>query len=427
MRKVLIIANLFYASPRMPGLAKYLPEFGWQPIILTTPLGDRPDESFGPPNDFKKKNRVVETFGYISRKDAAFRTKERLNLASKKSYRYVRPFLRFLYKYYLELVQYPDAEKGWKSFAVKAGNELLQSEDIDVMISSSSPVTCHIIAKELKSRHNIPWVADLRDLWTQNHDYPYSSLRKLLETRLERKTLSAADALVTVSQPWAKKLEMLHKREAYAITNGFDPDKMSNGKASLTSKFTITYTGQIYSARAKQDPSKLFLALKDLISLGAMDPKDVEVRFYGSENRSLASKIEEYGLWTIVKQCGIVSREISFEKQRESQLLLLLKWEDPQERGWHSLKIFEYLAARRPVLATGGTDDILTELLNETNAGIDAQAVDDVKNALMKFYTEYKLRGKVSYLGNMEQVNKYSYREMAGKFAEVFNTITTKH
>jgi hypothetical protein len=196
----------------MPGLAKYLPEFGWQPIILTTPLGDRSDESFGPPNDFKKKNRVVETFGYISRKDAAFRTKERLNLASKKSYRYVRPFLRFLYKYYLELVQYPDAEKGWKSFAVKAGNELLQSEDIDVMISSSSPVTCHIIAKELKSRHNIPWVADLRDLWTQNHDYPYSSLRKLLETRLERKTLSAADALVTVSQPWAKKLEMLHMR-----------------------------------------------------------------------------------------------------------------------------------------------------------------------------------------------------------------------
>jgi glycosyltransferase involved in cell wall biosynthesis len=413
MKKVLIIAHLFHASPRIPGLARYLPEFGWQPIILTTPLGDRPDERFGPPNAFREKNRVIETYGYSSPYG-----KKRL---TSKKYSRVRPFLKFLYKYYREIAHYPDSERGWKPFAVKAGDELLQNEDIDAMISSSSPVTTHIIASELKKRHKTPWVADFRDLWTQNHNYSYSPLRRLFEKRLELKTLSTADALATVSQLWAKELGMLHRREVYTITNGFDPDKMSNEKANLTLKFTITYTGQIYT---KQDPSKLLLALKDLISRGAIDPKDVEVRFYGPADGSLAKKIEKYRLSAIVRQYGIVPRAVSFEKQRESQLLLLLKWEDPWEHGWYSGKIFEYLAAKRPILATGGTNDVITELLNETNAGINAQTVVDVKNALRKLYTEHKLKGKISYQGSIEKVNKYSYREMARKFAEVINTVT---
>ncbi len=124
-----------------------------------------------------------------------------------------------------------------------------------------------------------------------------------------------------------------------------------------------------------------------------------------------------------LRQCGIVPREISFEKQRESQLLPLLKWEDPRERGIYTGKVFEYLAAKRPILATGGTDDVVKELLNETSAGIDAQSVEDIKSALRKFYAEYKLSGKITYQGNAEKVNKYSYREMAKKFVDVINTI----
>jgi glycosyltransferase involved in cell wall biosynthesis len=413
VKKVLIIAHLFQASPRILGLAKYLPEFGWQPVILTTPLGDRPSGRFGSPNDFRKNNRVIETYGYSS-------PYGKKRLASKK-YSRVRPFLKFLYKYPREIVRYPDSEKGWKPFAVEAGDELLQNEDVDAIISCSSPVTTHIIASELKIRHKIPWVADFRDLWTQNHNYPYSILRKLFEKKLELKTLSTADALVTGSPLWTEKLKTLHKgKRTYTITNGFDPEKMSDGKTNLTSKFTITHTGQIYT---KQDPSKLLAALKDLISERAIESKDVDVRFYGPENGLLAKKIEEYGLSAIVRQCGIVPREISLEKQRESQLLLLLKWEDPQERGVIPGKVFEYLAARRPILATGGTDDVVKELLNETSAGINAQTVEDIKSTLRKLYAEYKLKGKTISQENTEKINKYSYREMAKKFVEVINTI----
>ncbi len=193
MKKVLIIANLFHASPRIPGLVKYLPEFGWQPIILTPPLGEKPYLRFGgPPADFVKSEvRIIETeysyvicfwkkiMGFNPSEDVGEQIKNRFNITSEKS---LYPFLSGLYKKVDAIIKYPDAEKGWKPFATKAGDDLLQNEDIDAMISSSSPVTSHIIAKELKEKHKIPWIADLRDLWTQNHDYSYGNIRKFVSS-----------------------------------------------------------------------------------------------------------------------------------------------------------------------------------------------------------------------------------------------------
>jgi len=435
MSKVLIIADLFHASPRIPGLVKYLPEFGWKPIILTTPIGDNPESRFGPPNDFKNNNRVIETncppvlsflrkmLGFNQSEDIGLQAKTRLNITSEKP---AYPFLSWIHKKSDAIIKYPDAEKGWKSFAIRAGDDLLQNEDIDAMISSSSPVTSHIIAKELRNKHKIPWIADLRDLWTQNHNYHHDNIRKFFEQKLELRTLRVADALVTVSPIWAEELKMLHRgKKTYTITNGFDPDKMSVGKADLTSKFTITYTGQIYTGR--EDPSKLLAALHDLVSDGTMHSNDVEVRFYGPDNELLVKKIEEYGLLDLIKQYGIVPREISFEKQRESQILLLLNWErewdDQRERGWYPLKVFEYLAAQRPILAIGGSgDDVVKELLDETNAGMYAPSVEDIKSILKEVYVEYKNKGKLSYNGDLEEIDKYSYREMARKFAEILDS-----
>jgi len=408
---------LFYASPRIPGLAKYLPEFGWQPIILTAPLGEDPDSRFGPPNDFRKKNRVIETHGYASEKAVASGARKRLGRW--------KPLLRFFYRRYSEIVHYPDKEKGWIPFAVDAGEKLLENEAVDAIVSSYSPATCHIVARKLKEKRSIPWVADFRDLWTQNHNYPYSSLRKFFEKRLELRTLSTADALVTTSTFWAEKLKRLHGKAAYAITNGFDPETMAKGKAHLTKRFTITYTGQIYGGR--QDPAKLLAALKALISEGTVDPKNVEVRFYGTESEQLKREAERYGLSDVVRQYGVISRTAAFEKQRESQLLLLLNWEDPLEKGTYTGKIFEYLAAQRPILATGGFGrDVVEELLAETNSGIYCSAVEEIKKAVRELYLEYQTKGKVAYHGIVEKIGKYSYREMAKNFAEILDNLTER-
>jgi hypothetical protein len=230
MKKVLIVAHLLRASPRIPGLAKYFPEFGWQPIVLTAPVGKKPDSRFGPPDDFAKSVRIVETpysdifglwrrlFRLDSSKPIGDQVKEKLGITSKRS--------SALLRLGGAIICYPDEDKGWKNFAVRAGREFLQNEDVDAMISSSPPVTSHLIAEELKVRHEVPWMVDLRDLWSQNHYYPYGPVRRLIDRRLELKTLSAADALVAVSQPYAEELKTLHKGKLiYSITNGFDPEQ----------------------------------------------------------------------------------------------------------------------------------------------------------------------------------------------------------
>ena len=149
---------------------------------------------------------------------------------------------------------------------------------------------------------------------------------------------------------------------------------------------------------------------------------DIEVRFFGPRNESFADKIEQHELSNIVHQFGVVPRDVSYEKQRESQILLLMKWEDAKQQVCTG-KIFEYFGAGRPILATGGYHDVVSELLFETSAGIDAPNIEDIKSALKGYYEDYKRNGEVSYQGKMEMINKYSYREMARKYADILEEI----
>jgi hypothetical protein len=125
-----------------------------------------------------------------------------------------------------------------------------------------------------------------------------------------------------------------------------------------------------------------------------------------------------------VKQHGRVAKEVALEKQKESHLLLLLDWDDPNEKGVYSGKVFEYLGARRPILTIGGSiGDVVHKLLIETKAGIQATNLPTAKKVLAKLYQEYKLKGKVVYNGIEGELNKYSHREMARKFSEILNQL----
>lgn len=427
MKKVLIIANLYHASPRIPGIAKYLYDFGWEPTVLTVPIKEDQRNRLFFPADFKKRVRIIEAsysgdifkfwrklfrfFGFDTNTSILNQIKEEISISSQKS------LIDYIFNIYMTFFGYPDEERGWMKPALRSASNLFKKEKFDAIISSSSPVTVHIIAHKLKKTHKIPWLADLRDLWTQNHNYNYFWPRKKIEQKLEIKILSIADLLTTVSKPLAEKLGELHEGEKiYIITNGFDPDKINDPIVKLTEKFTITYTGQIYSG--KQDPFKILVALKELVLEGTINPNDVELRFYGPENYWFQKEIEKSKLSFVIKQYGLISRESSLEKQRNSQLLLLLNWEDRQERGIYTGKIFEYLAARRPILATGGFENgIVEKLLRETRTGINCPRIEDIKNYLKIVYLEYKRKGRLVFTGNIEKTNKYSYKTIARELA----------
>lgn len=428
MKKVLIISYHFppstaVGSLRIQGLAKFLPDFGWEPTILTAKLSNVSEAH----TDMRV--RLIET----PYEDLLITWKKKLGLKLDKTveeqfgsptYKNKKMIMDIILNCWEEIFAYPDANKGWYKFAVEAGDKLLQEGNFDAIISSSSPATPHIIAKELKIKYNMPWIADLRDLWTQNHYYHYSFMRKLIERRLEVRTLCLADALVTVSQPLAKKLKKLHKgKRIYAIPNGFDPDE-KKVDTLLSDKFSIVYTGSLY--QGKRNPEPLFAALRELILEGNIDSNDITVDFYGPKEDWLENDIKRYGLQDIVNEYGGISRDFALEKQRETQVLLLLLWDHPEEIGVYTGKIFEYLAAQRPILAIGGPEGVVKDLLAETNAGVYATSVDDVKKALEEYYNEYKRKGNIEYKGERAKIDKYSQREMARKFAAVLGTLTRK-
>lgn len=427
MNKVLIITYFFaegltIAGLRPLGLAKYLPDFGWKPVIVTAKapglkdpgfevLETQMSDSLNLVKKLLKINSEQTLMAQIAQLKRKLRVKSDTSLLDK------------LLALIGEVTAYPDFQKGWRRVAAETARTAFQQNDIRAIISISSPVTAHLVASGLKNEFRVPWLADFRDLWTQNHYYPYSRIRRKREEKLELKTLAGADALVTVSGPVAQELGELHKNKpVYAIPNGFDPEILAHVPDCLSKKFTLTYTGNIYPG--KQSPEPVFSVLSELISQGEVAPEDIEVRFYGAELNWISELVSRYGLEDVVKQYGIVDRETAIRKQRESQLLILLKWNDEQQKGVYTAKIFEYLAAKRPVLATGDYWDVVDDLLEETRAGVSPGTSERLEETILEYYREYKQTGTVRYYGDDAMINKYSHREMAKKFADILNNIT---
>lgn len=425
MKKVLIIGNFWPyrgGSVRIFGLAKYLKDFNWEPIILTGPLNEKPPDEF----------RYIETgylcffgkLGKIFGIDTGFDMSDQLKrkIDKRNQFSWFKLPLKFIYRRIVEIMAFPDEDKLWKDFAIKEAEKLIGKEKIDAMISVW-PLTSHCIAAELKKRHNIPWIADFPDLWSLNCDYPYNFIRRFFDRNFELKILKTADILTTVSEPMEEKMKNLHKtKQVFTITHGFDEKGINLPPAKLTKKFTITYTGLIYHRH--RDPLKILFAIKDLIAEKIIDKNDVEVRFYGPSDYTLEKNIVKNNFFPFAKQYGVVSKKESLEKQWESQLLLFLNWEDKNEKGVFSGKIFEYLAARRPVFSTGGfKGDVIEKLISETNIGVYTTEKDQIKKSLKNFYLEYKKNKKIEYKGNIERINKYTQREMSKKFADVLNRL----
>jgi len=421
MKKVLIISYYYLeqeaiGSIRIRGLAKFLPEFGWEPVILTVKVPGKSEPRFNVVETFyqDKQKKLKENLGFKA--DEA--VKDQLGLPV---YKNKKLLIDYVFYTWQEIFCYPDLEKSWYKFAVDAGETLLENDSFDAMISSSSPVTSHLIAKTLKNKYGLPWVADFRDLWTQNHYYSHTKMRTLIERKLEIKTLAMADALVTISPYLAEKLKKLHNKRIYSITNGFSEEETDKYEDKLTDKFTITYTGILYLA--KRDPIKLFQAVNELISNKIVDANDIEIRFYGPKESWLEEEIKSINIKKIAKLYGLVDRMTALKKQRESQLLLLLLWDHPEEKNVATGKLFDYLGSKRPILAIGGSKGFVKEILDETNAGIFAISIDEIKNFLVNSYQEWKRNGIVSYSGKMSNINRYSHREMTKKFSEVLERI----
>jgi len=433
-KRVLIISFAFpptntIAAVRLGKFAKYLPQFGWEPMVLTA--DEVKGYSQNLPVEIKEANifripyfAIGPTISYelTGGQRTIYESPAKISTWRKALYKLIHLAAPI---YTLPVIRTLTLEPtGWYHHAVKKGLEIISKEKIDIIFSSYSPSVSHFVASQLHKQTGIPWVAEFRDLWSLNHYVRKVQPFHFFEKELEKRVMKDSNLLITVSEPAAKQLEALHSKKVVTIHNGFDEDDYLDN-VPLTAKFTITYTGNIYPG--KQDPSVLFKAVAELKEEGKISPDSFEVRFFGGNTlATLPPIIKEYYLEKLVKIYGFVPFKESIEKQKESTILLLLGWNDPRERGAYSGKVFEYLGARRPILAIGLKGDVADELLKETGSGVVVNEVNEIKTLLSKWMKEFEQSGEIAshFKPNSAAVYQYTRKQETAKLAQVLSKVT---
>jgi glycosyltransferase involved in cell wall biosynthesis len=269
------------------------------------------------------------------------------------------------------LVFFPDNQIAWLPFAVAAAVRLRRVAPYDVVYSSSSPVTAHLIAGVIKRLTGVRWVAEFRDPWVGNPlAEPLPWLQRRIRARLERWIARSADRIVFLSPSTLRSYRRRYPDapEMVLITNGHDSSEARPPVAGGLSRrrYRIVWTGSLYR------PAELMMFLEALHSLAVRRPTladDLEVVFYGDVEascRTVAEQLTADGvLDAIVRFPGFVPRQAALVALAESDAALLMLGAGPGMGQFVPGKLFDYLGQSRQILAVlppGDARDILREL-----------------------------------------------------------------
>ena len=417
MKNILYIAFNYnhdtgIASKRIRGISKYLPPFGWRPIVIVPRTSNDTVEI--------DNVKVVETdyqdmiSKFLPKSDNTGRKRE--VSGSDQSNKFISKSLSLAG----EIFAYPDSMKYWKKPAIEASCEIIENEKIDAILSTSSPVTSHIIAHDLKEKYDIPWVADLRDLWNLNPYINHNFIRRYFEKRLEMKTFKNADALTTTTDMAKQTLQTIHpEKRIYPVVSGFDPEDFENTKQTEnTEKLTLIYAGSLYGG--KRDPSILFDAIIQLINENKIRSNEIIIDFYGDDT-NLHELSQKYNITDNISIHGRITQSEVLQHQMNSDVLVLISWMNESEKMFIPGKIFDCIGCKKPILSIGYSEGSLKDLINKTNIGYHVSNVDECKKAIYDYYTKYNKK-ELKYIGN-EFADEYSLRNTAMKFSKIFEEI----
>lgn len=414
-RKVLFVVYNFppaagAATQRILKFLKYLNKFGYQTYVLTVDKVDYPDLDFTLIQKIPFETRVIKTkywtpFG-IYRKITGRKSDEKIPVAfikdnHKSLAERISVFLRLN-------VFLPDAKIGWLPFAVKEGRKLIQKEKIDIVISSGPPHTTHLIAKSLKRKTKVKWIADFRDPWT-DIDY-YSGMKRTkfaewIDSKLEKSVLKNADFVVAASEGYLGIIKSKGIENNYEVlTNGFDPDDFQDIELKSQTKFIITYTGNMPITR---NPEKLWTALDELVSENKDFAENFEFHFAGVMDDEIRHKIKEMNFFKNFVDYGYLSHNKVLELTFNSHLLIMIVNRVATSNEILPGKIFEYIASGNFILVIGPESGNSARLINYVKHGvaIDYEDKSRMKELIIDLFNKWRK----SELKKIESPEKYEF------------------
>ena len=431
-RRVLMVAAAFPPAggpgvQRSAKFAKYLPRFNWRPAVWTldhagglpidpTLLGDLPAEvavhRWG--DDGVVAARRRQLCGGRPEDSLMHRAIDKIN--------------RRLTAWWARS-SLPDDLVGWARTSVRPLCRLIDRDGIEVIYSTFSPASNHLLGFALKRRTGLPWVADFRDLWTDDYRYrERSRKRRLAHRRLEQEILETADMVIGVTERQTEILANhvpLEGHKFVTITNGFDPDDFAGPephKDEDEGRFVLAHVGRFDRWRSSE---AWFAGLRRFVERLGRDRGRVAFRVVGHIGANLRERLCVTGVEAVFT--GYKTHQEAVEEMRSADALLLHVPEGPNAASVIPGKLFEYLAAGRPILLVGPqageAERIVRQCAAGVAAGFDETAIAD---ALERMYRAWE-SGTPMGGCPAEQLGSYSRRELADTLATILDQVADTH
>jgi len=427
-KKVLIIT--YYWPPcggsavqRWVKFVKYLRDFGWEPIVYTPSNPQYPvtDHSFinDIPEDIEVLNKKIwepyKLFKWFTGRSKTDNLITGFTYETKKS-----KFRDDISNWIRSNFFIPDARKFWIKPSVNFLTNYLGENPADILITTGPPHSMHLIGLNLKKRLNIKWIADFRDPWTKIDFYPDLLLTRYADKKhhqLEKKVLEQADLIIVVSETMKHDFTEAGYNNVVVISNGFDIDDFTNDPIEPDPIFSIVYTGVLNKAR---EPVSLWHVLSKLKDENKDFANNLKLRLIGNIDHSIIENLSKYKLNNYLEKKGFLPHDQITKHQRQAQILLLPLNNTPNAKGIVTGKLFEYLAARRPILAIGPTEGDAGMILKETKAGLisDFEDIEKLKKNILHYF-EMFLNKQLNI--DPENIDKYNRKEQTRKLAGLLN------
>lgn len=428
--KTVLIITYYWPPAGGPGVqrvlkfVKYLPAFGWRPVVLTVRDGEYPaiDESLNkdvPADCLVFKTASLEPTGLYKR-FVGMKKEDRIRVAvlTEKSSSMKKRLSNWIR---LNLI-YPDAKIGWKPFAVKEGLRLISEYHPELIFSSSPPSTVQRIARALSKKSGLPWVADFRDPWTNAyyyHQLPKSRLARKIDRHLERQVLHDADRIVTVSEGFFD--DALHHKEIQ-IPNGFDSEDLPGSRdRQPNKKFTIRYMG---SLKIRQYIGSFFDALKDLSDRPEMRDA-LRLDIIGNFDPRVRDIISAKNIPMEINFSGYRNHDEALRLVSQADMLLLVIGRSHISHRLLTGKVFEYIMVRKPILAYGPPGGAADNLLQKTRTGrmFDYEDQPGAAQFIEDHFNDWKNGRQFSNFAAQE-INRYERKELTRSLAKLFEDVT---
>ena len=402
---------------------KYLPAFNINPIVLTVDEQHASypvvDHSFS--NDIADHLRIIKTKSF-----------EPLNYYQKLSGRKQVPFAGFANEtnenWKHEISRFirgnffiPDARRGWNRYAFKAGLELILKENINTIITTSPPHSTQLIGLKLKEHLNINWIADIRDPWTDIYYYKkmnHTFIAKWIDLNYEKKVLEKADKIVVVSEyikkMFVQKSSKIDPNKIVVIPNGYDEEDFKIIKAfTIKEKVLIAYNGTL----TNDYPIQPFIEALSIV-LQENDEMPVILQFTGSVSEDVKQSIKD----KIPHHCLFnqhVPHQKSVELLIESDISLLLIPDVANNEGILTGKLFEYLAAKNPIICVGPKHGNAAAIIENCQSGktFEKDEIPAIVDYLKTLFTAIKINQSIQIKNQLNQ--QYSRRNLSKKMAEI--------